>query len=402
MTLDSRVTVREAGQAERERWDEIVTDFPASRIVHKRAWIESLASSGLGRPLYLICDRAGETVGCLPGLIADVGPFRVFGSPMPGWQSVSMGPLFDPSRVTSRELMKALIRTLEAGYRVDHIEMISSTLDEDAMAGLGFRGEPMVTFRAPMTPGDAQRTFRGMKESARRNVKRGAKLGLTVRLGVDATFIDDHYAQITAVFARGGNVVPFRRSRLAAFVSHMQESGNLVAASVFLADATTRIATATFTVDGPELLLWMWAHDVRYRWYRPTEMMTWASMQAAMERGCTTLDFMGRGDFKAVFGGQPRAEKYRWVRSRRPWITTARDLAGIGFRWQQAVRGRIARMRLDDAPLASPEAGAPTVAEDAGRAEQPPATRRGVTVPRSAQLSSWSEPTAIVQPGVDR
>ena len=400
MTFDAKLAMREASEAERQRWDEIVQRFPAWRIVHKRAWIESLETSGLGRPLYLVLERGGEIVGCLPGLLANVGPFRMFGSPMPGWQSVSMGPVFDPARVTPRELTETLVRTLESRYGVDHIEMISGSLDEEAMGAVGFRGEPMVTFRAAMTPDEVQRTFRGMKESARRNVKRGTKLGLTVRLGVDSAFIDDHYAQITAVFARGGNVVPFRKARLAAFVAHMQESGNLIAASVFLPDGSTRIATATFTVDGPELLLWMWAHDVRYRWYRPTEMMTWAIMQAAMERGCTTLDFMGRGDFKAVFGGHPQTEKCRWVRSRRPWITTARDLAGIGFRWQQAVRGRIARMRLDDAPLASPEPSAPGT--DAGNGDHPPAPPRGVAVPKAARLPSWSEPTAIVQPGADR
>ena len=402
MTLDSTLSVRDASDDERARWDEIIARFPGCRIVHRRAWIQSLEASGLGRPLHLIYERGGDIVGCLPGLLANVGPFRMFGSPMPGWQSVSMGPVFDRSRVTSRELTELLVPMLESRYGVDHIEMISTTLDEEDMGALGFRGEPMVTFRAPLDPEDTQRTFRAMKESARRNVKRGAKLGLSVRLGVDSAFVDDHYAQITAVFARGGNVVPFGRARLAAFVDHMQASGSLIAASVFLPDGVTRISTATFTVDQSELLLWMWAHDVRYRWYRPTEMMTWAIMQAAMERGCTTLDFMGRGDFKAVFGGQPLTEKYRWVRSRRMWITRARDLAGLGFRWQQAVRGRIARARLDDRPVGSPEGGAGKSAEDAPPQPTPTAGKRGVKVPKTAKVPAWSEPAAVVAPRSER
>jgi len=316
-----------------------------------------------------VYERGGDIVGCLPGLLAGVGPFTLFGSPMAGWQSVSMGPVFDPARASAREVSTLLVPFLESRYGVDHIEIISATLGEDAMTPLGFRGEQMTTFRAPLTPDDPTRTFRAMKESARRNVKRATQLGLTTRLGVNPAFVDEHYAQIRAVFARGGNVVPFGRERLASFVRHMEESGSLIAAAVYLADGTC-IGTATFTIDGSELLLWMWAHDVRYRWYRPTELMTWTTMQAAMERGCTTLDFMGRGDFKAVFGARPEDEKQRWVRSRHAWITRARDLAGHGYRWQQALRGRVARWRLDDRPLNPPAAAASTAVAGGGHADK--------------------------------
>src|SRR5256885_15393559 len=46
------------------------------------------------------------------------------------------------------------------------------------MRGLGFRGEPAPTFRAPLYPDDEQRTFRGLKDSARRNVRRAERLGV--------------------------------------------------------------------------------------------------------------------------------------------------------------------------------------------------------------------------------
>ena len=379
MNVDMPLSIREATADELARWDEIVSRFPACRVVHRRAWLRSLEASGLGRPLYFVYERGSEIVACLPGLVTNVGPLRLFGSPMAGWQSVSMGPVFDPERATAGELIQLLVPLLEGQYRVDHIEIISCTLGDDAMGEVGFRGEEMVTYRAALTPTEPRRTFRAMKESARRNVKRATQLGLTVRLGIDETFVDEHYSQIKAVFARGGNVVPFGRGRLASFVRNLDESGNLIAASVFLPDGATRIATATFTIDGPELLLWMWAHDVRYRWYRPTELMTWTIMEAAMARGCTTLDFMGRGDFKAVFGAHPEGGKRRWVRSRRVWITWARDLAGFAYRLQQAVRGRIARWRLDDDPAAQPQASVGAAAGEATGVEQP--TTAGVATP---------------------
>ena len=57
--------------------------------------------------------------------------------------------------------------------------------------------------------------------------------------------------------------------------------------------------------------------------------------------GCTTFDFMGRGDFKAKFGAELDVTKQRWIWSRYEWLAATRHLAGRGYKWQQAVRGRM-------------------------------------------------------------
>jgi hypothetical protein len=92
--------------------------------------------------------------------------------------------------------------------------------------------------------------------------------------------------------------------------------------------------------------------------------MTWTVMKKAMERGCDSIDFMGRGDFKAKFGAELEVSKYRWVRSRYKWLFRIRLLAERGYRWQQSVRGRIVRKSLAGlrgrpaAPAASAEGSA--------------------------------------------
>ena len=57
------------------------------------------------------------------------------------------------------------------------------------------------------------------------------------------------------------------------------------------------------TREGKELLLWSWAHSTRYRWYRATELLTWAVMTRAMERGCETY----------VTGTGSRQRRYRQI-----------------------------------------------------------------------------------------
>ncbi len=335
--------LREASPSELAGWDALVRGFGNHRIVHTTAWIRSLEASGFGHPLFLIFEKNGEIVGCLPGLVSDVGPFRLFGSPPPASQSVSMGPTYSPERVTTAELMEVAIPFLENQLGVHHMEIMSPDLDPATMLGLGFRGESWPTYRAQLFPGEEGRAFRTLKDSARRNVTRAKKLGLQVRFETDMAFVDEHYDQIKEVYVRGGHAVNFRQQRVLHCFRSLRDAGNLLAVSVYLPDGRTNIATGIFSVEGKELLLWTWAHRIQHRWHRPTELMTWSVMQRAMSLGCATFDLMGLGDFKTKFGAELDNRKYRWVRSRYRWLTGMRDLAAKGLQWQQSVRGRVAR-----------------------------------------------------------
>lgn len=336
------IELREATPAERDSWDALVRRFANHRVVHTKAWIESLEASGCGRPLYLVYEQDGHIVGCLPGLLVKVGRWKVFGSPLPGWQTVSLGPAYDADRLSCVDLMSALVPFLELHHGVDHVELLHDGLDHASMRAAGFRGSPVFTYRAPLFPGDDARAFQALKDSARRNVRRAERLGLVVRVEHDEPFVDEHYDQLTEVYLRGGHTIPFGKTRVLECFRRMRDAGRLLALSVLLPGGRVNIATGMFLLEGRELLLWMWAHRQHYRWYRPTELMTWTAMRWAARHGAVTFDLMGAGEFKPKFGAVPDQTKFRWVRSRHRWLTHARDLAEAGFRWQQAVRGRAA------------------------------------------------------------
>jgi CelD/BcsL family acetyltransferase involved in cellulose biosynthesis len=340
------VVVREATAAELLRWDDLVKGFENYRVSHTRAWISSLQASIKGKPLFLVYVKHNEIVGCLPGFLTNVGPLRLFGSPLQGWQTVSMGPAFNHSQTSTEELVAPLLTFLERVHGVHHVELISSELNQETLGSFGFRSESLPTYRAALFPGNEQAAFKAMKDSARRNVRRAEKLGLRITFEDDETFVDEHYDQLREVFARGGNIIPFGKKRALEFFRHMKSSGNLIAVSAYLPDGGPNIATGMFTIEGKELLLWMWAHRTQYRWYRPTELMTWTVMQRAMELGCETFDFMGRGDFKAKFGAVLDHSKHRWVWSRYEWLAATRNLASRGYKWQQAMRGRLIRRSM--------------------------------------------------------
>jgi hypothetical protein len=343
LVSSGQLQLREASPEEVHHWDDLVRGFANHRVVHTTAWIRSLEGSGFGRPHFLVLEKDGEIVGCMPGLVTQVGPLRLFGSPPPASQTASMGPAFDEKRVGTSELMDAVIPYLERGLGIHHTEIMSPDLDPGVMLTLGFRGEPWPTYRVRLFPGDERRTLKGLKESARRNVARGKKLGLEVRFEHDESFVDEHYVQLKEVYLRGGHAINFGRGRMLECFRHMRDAGNLLAVSVRLPDSGTSIATGMFTIHGTELLLWTWAHRAEHRWYRPTELMTWTVMQRALAAGCQTFDLMGLGEFKMKFGAERDDSKYRWVSSRYRWLGQMRDLAARGMHWQQALRGRVAR-----------------------------------------------------------
>lgn len=349
----SSLALREATPAEIASWDTLIARFPQHRVVHTQAWLRSLEASRLGRVCYIVAERDGEIVACLPGLLTRVGPLRLFGSPLPGWQTVGMGPLFDAGRIDGGELAAGIMTFLRDQYRVHHVEVMTDGLDADAMRQAGFRGEPFHTFRAALVPGEEARTFQSFKESARRNVRRAERLGLIVRFEDDDRFIAEHFSQAGSVRAGQERVaVPARAAGgLRAVHARVRRAGRGVGLP---SRRDHQHRDGTFTIHGNELLLWMWAHRTRYRWYRPTEIMTWAVMRRAMAAGCTFMDLAGRGDFKAKLGAIPDASRTRWVWSKYRVLLAARDIAGRLYRWQQRLRGILVAARRRRAAAPSP------------------------------------------------
>ena len=354
--------VREAGEAELARWDELVAGFPNHRMLQDRAWVESLAAAGLGRPLYLIFERAGQVVAGWPGQLATMAGGRLFGSPLPGRQTESMGPAFDPERVTTDELLGALIPFLEERHRVRYLEVVHPGLDGGAMRRAGFVEQPVATYRAPLHPGDARRQLAALPSVTRRNIRRAERLGLEVRFPSDDQFVSRHVRQVEKVFHRRGASLPFDERRVAALVRHLGPAGRLVAVEVCLPGGRVSIASGIFLMDQAELLLWTWAHDPHYRWYRATELMTWAVIERAVEAGCSSFDLAGGGDFKKKFGAELDQRTRRWIRTRPRWLLTARSVAERGYRLQQRARGSLRRLvdrsGAPSAPAPEPSAAA--------------------------------------------
>ena len=335
------VTIEELTVNDEATWDQSVRAFDNHRVVHTSAWNASLRSSGFGEPICLVMKRDGETVAAFPGLISKIGHLRIFGSPRAGWQTVSMGPAFDPARITTRDVIATAMSYLEQKHSVTHMELMHQQLDSDDMAALGFQEELVPTYRAPMVPNDEEATFGALNPVTRRNVRRAERLGLHVRFEDSDEFAREHFDQVREVYLRRGTAPPFGERRIRECISHMRSSGNLISVSVLLPDSDVSVASGIFLVEGDELALWTWAHRSHYRWYRATELMTWTAMRQAIDEGCNHFEMMGRGEFKTKFGATLDTTKKRFLRSRMSWLPMARNVVRVGTNFWSNVRAQV-------------------------------------------------------------
>jgi hypothetical protein len=76
-------------------WDRHIAAYPQKRIFHESAWLKFLALDHRGEAKVLrVTTRSGEERALWPGLVVRKGPVRIFGSPLRGWGTPVMGPLF--------------------------------------------------------------------------------------------------------------------------------------------------------------------------------------------------------------------------------------------------------------------------------------------------------------------
>ena len=75
------VRVREATAEELRAWDQLVMRFDNYRLFHKQSWLRYIAAFSHAKPLYLIFEKGGTLVACLPGFLMTIGSCASFFHP---------------------------------------------------------------------------------------------------------------------------------------------------------------------------------------------------------------------------------------------------------------------------------------------------------------------------------
>lgn len=310
-------------------------------LFQTREWLDFVASTQRAEPVVAAVVDDGRQVGYFTGLVVRRFGMRILGSPFPGWTTDSMGFVLAEG-VDRREAAEALMRFAFGTLGCVHVELKDRNVGDAAeLAGLGFTATPTLTYEVDLAAAEPE-LFNRMSSACRRAIRKAEKSGVTVEIAVGTGFADEYHAQLREVFAKQGLVPTYPVERVRELIRCLGPTDRLLLARALAPDGRS-IATTIFPAFNGTAYFWGGASLQSDQILRPNEMLFWFAMKYWRERGVTSMDLGGAGDYKRKYGGTEL-----WIpwfrRSRFPGLSMLRELArGAASMRQRRAGGRLAR-----------------------------------------------------------
>ena len=186
--------------------------------------------------------------------------------------------------------------------------------------------------------GTEAEVFGRMTSACRRAVRKGEKSGVQVEVVSGLSFADEYYEQLQGVFARQSLVPSYGVTRVRELIRRLEKTDNLLLVRAVGPDGRG-IATAIFLACNGMAHFWGGASVREQQILRPNEAVFWFAMRWARERGCSSMDLGGGGEYKTRYGAtELRVPKFRC--SRIPVLARLRNAAEVLVDARMSMRGR--------------------------------------------------------------
>ena len=295
--------------AECARLDAFVQDHAGGTIFHRPQWSRAV-ERGCRQPAhYLVAERAGAIVGCLP--LSEVRS-PLFGNAMVSVGFATAGGILADSDACAEGLA-------EAGWRL---------VRERGCASLELRGGPLppgwsessgtyANFAADL-PRDRDALLASIPRRQRAEVRRALGFGLEVTIGTDAAHRDAHY-RVYAESVRNLGTPVFPRALFEAALDAFGAS-----AWIILIAKEGRPLASMLGFDHLGMCQPYWGGGtLEARQWRANDLIYFEVMAQGIERGCTRADF-GR----SKIGSGPWARKRIWDFEETPLVYGVRTVGG--------------------------------------------------------------------------
>ena len=300
-------------------WSELLSCFPDHTVFHTIPWLSAVAAAN-GLDLVLtsfFC--AAQCLALWPCLVMRRGPLKIIGSPLPGWSTAYLGPLFAPQANVDEALgamlgHRALSRSAYFACKViDHQRSID-------LSPFGFA--PVMryeTYRLDLDRAEDE-LWRNVRQECRKHVKKAAKQGVEIRSEQSPQFLDDYWDMTIESFARSGVRPPFSRQLLDQLWHNLQPIGKLFALSAY--HEGTCAASIIVVRDDHTMYNWSSASRASLHHLCAPSALQWEAIRLAHQHQLRTYDFIstsgGAGKFKQSFGPHAMFTSTHWERSPSP------------------------------------------------------------------------------------
>jgi CelD/BcsL family acetyltransferase involved in cellulose biosynthesis len=297
-------------------WDDLVRCFPQHTVFHSMAWLQSISAAyGLS---IVLCKAmsGGRCVAVWPYLRLRKGLLTVLGSPLPGWSTSYLGPLFAPDADVPSVLAAFFNHRAFRGYAYFACKVIDNHRRIDLHA-FGFSVVlKYQTYRLDLGP-EQEQLWSNCRRECRNHIRKAQKLGVTVRPETSPDFINEYWRMSLETFAKA-NVQPTHNKQL---IEELWTNRSDDRSASFLSafHEEKRVATLVLLADDHTMYYWGGASFMEFRHLSAHNLLQWEAICEAKRRKLQTYDFIsttgGPGRFKESFGPQVVDIATHWERS---------------------------------------------------------------------------------------
>lgn len=307
-------------------WDALVDQSDLATVYHRSAWLHTIAPDTGGRIHRLVLESNGTPLALWPIGLLRKGPLRVGGSPLPGWNTAYLGPLFLPACQDKLAAVRTMMRARPI-RRPAFLALRAMDTNLD-LAPLGFRQtRRFETYELDLTR-DEQTLWDNLKSTCRTRIRKGEKNGLTIHEETDPGYLDDFWSMAVEVFAKSAKKPPFSRAMLERMESHLRPRNELIVTTARL--GAERIATLIIPHDGRTAMYFAGGSRSERLDLAPNNLLHWKTILLCKQRGMHRYDFISNrgnpGRFKATYSPDIRTSSIHWERVQNKMIEHLRKM----------------------------------------------------------------------------
>lgn len=282
------LSVREAGQGERSRWDTFVARSGAGNLMQSWGWGELRRQFGW-QVLRLVAQRtaAGEPLGTMQVLHRRVGPGGLAWAYSPRGPALGSGEPAGVARALLRAARRALVRHGVVALRLDP-EWPLEGPRSDLVRKLGLTPAPFDiqhrrTWLLDLSR-DPDQLFARLPASTRRNIRLAGRAGVVVAAGPDPSSLDTFYRL---------HLETVRRQRFQTRpLAYYQAVVGSVGARTFVASSPAGPQAAAIAVAFGGRLIYLYGGSLPSP-DRAPYALHWEIIRWGVERGCSVYDMWG-------------------------------------------------------------------------------------------------------------
>ncbi|MCC5821684.1 MAG: GNAT family N-acetyltransferase [Phycisphaerales bacterium] len=293
-------------------WDALVDRAELGTVYHRSGWLGVLNECTEARIHRIALEGPTGLLAIWPIGLLRKGPLRIGGSPLPGWNTAYLGPLF----ANACEDKADAVRRMYAAPPIRKPAFLATrVMDTTADFGpLGFRRiKDFETYEIDLTE-STETLWGNLKGTCRTRIRKGEKNGLEIREEHDDSYLDEFMTMASDVFAKTNKKPPFSKYFLKQVDSRLRARGELLVTSAF--HGSDRIATLIVPHDRRTAMYFAGVSLASRLDLAPNNLLHWQTISRTKVLGISSYDFISSkgspGRFKATFGPNARSTSIHW------------------------------------------------------------------------------------------